>query len=651
MAGLTLLYIEDEASQRTAFEKEAAARGFNVISASSGEEGLRKFYPQSADVVLCDLNMPGMDGLEVLGQMKEISPDTPFLVLTSHGSVPQAVRAIKQGADDFILKPLDLDLIENSARKALEARNLKKDLAASQESLRILTENIPDIIYSLNPKGDFISIGGAAKSIMGYKPNQMIGKSVFTLIHPEDREQVASSFEEGIRNKDKSVKTIQFRMITKQGEVKHFEVNRRLIFEGDQAVRSDGVVRDISARKKLEDELKNYSEHLEEMVKERTSRLERAYQQLTALNEVSNRFDQIQDEDQLFDEVPKLLTDSLGFDRAFVLLDADGRLFMRSYRLEKDTPDRAKLFTDLIKREGFEVPLPLSECFQKGETVFLEDLSKEPRWPKELQKLTGAKSLIIAPIKVKEKPIGIIVASIAFQDRVVSEQEVARFEMFANIVGLAVDNVRSYQFLEKMVDERTQSLQESNRELVKSKTQLEAIFDASPNVLMMVDSDDIIVAINRAVESVFNLPIKDIVNKPLKSFLDSVQDCFEKPERFLKQFHKLRMKDIHKDVIELPKLASRQVKPRERLLIPVSMPVLGKDGEKLGKFWSFADITDLGKSTALLRTVVEASPIPSIVSRLDDGKVLFANVPLAELVGLKADEVIGRITPDFYARL
>ena len=144
------------------------------------------------------------------------------------------------------------------------------------------------------------------------------------------------------------------------------------------------------------------------------------------------------DEDSLLEEVPRLLTESLGFDRAFVVMKEGTQFVIRSYVLEKDSPQKAKKIIDALVSGKFETPKPIAESFKKGRTIFVEDLTDESKWPAELHKLTGATSLIVSPLKIKENPIGMVIGSLAHQDRTVSEQEVARFEMFANMVGLAI---------------------------------------------------------------------------------------------------------------------------------------------------------------------------------------------------------------------
>ena len=117
----------------------------------------------------------------------------------------------------------------------------------------------------------------------------------------------------------------------------------------------------------------------EQKIKERTERLEYSTQQLAALNDVSNRFTQFFDEDVLLDEAPHLLTHSLDFDRASLLLDKNGELVLRSYCLEKDTPELVENFVKRAGSKDFEYPKPFFESFKTNKTIFIPDLNKDPR--------------------------------------------------------------------------------------------------------------------------------------------------------------------------------------------------------------------------------------------------------------------------------
>ena len=130
----------------------------------------------------------------------------------------------------------------------------------AQSSLPLILENAPDIVYALDAEGKFLSVNRTGEAILGLDRSEAIGRSVFDFIYPDDRERLRASLEEGVRNRDQSVKTLEFRMVDRDGKVRHFEVNRRLTFEGDRLVRNEGIARDVTQRKILEAELRRYQE-------------------------------------------------------------------------------------------------------------------------------------------------------------------------------------------------------------------------------------------------------------------------------------------------------------------------------------------------------------------------------------------------------
>ena len=119
-----ILVIDDEKSIRNALQEILTYEKFEVELAETGQEGLEKFTAGSFDVVLCDIKMPEMDGMEVLEKIYETGKDVQVIMITGHGNVETAVEAIKKGAYDFIEKPLDLNRLLITVRNALDKRTL-----------------------------------------------------------------------------------------------------------------------------------------------------------------------------------------------------------------------------------------------------------------------------------------------------------------------------------------------------------------------------------------------------------------------------------------------------------------------------------------------------------------------------------------------
>ena len=112
-----ILVIDDERGIRNTLKEVLEYEGHQVEPATNGTEGLELFAAGNFDLVLCDIKMPEMDGIEVLEKMNESHPDIPVIMISGHGNIDTAVEAIKKGAYDFIEKPLDLNRILVTMRK------------------------------------------------------------------------------------------------------------------------------------------------------------------------------------------------------------------------------------------------------------------------------------------------------------------------------------------------------------------------------------------------------------------------------------------------------------------------------------------------------------------------------------------------------
>jgi two-component system NtrC family response regulator len=133
--GARVLVVEDEAYVRDSLVEVLRARGYEVLPAPGVAEGLRVLERTPVDVVLTDLKMPGLTGLDLVTRVEATSPGVPVIVLTGHGSVATAVECLKAGAADFILKPADPQALEVAIERALRARALTREVAYLRDTL------------------------------------------------------------------------------------------------------------------------------------------------------------------------------------------------------------------------------------------------------------------------------------------------------------------------------------------------------------------------------------------------------------------------------------------------------------------------------------------------------------------------------------
>jgi DNA-binding NtrC family response regulator len=123
-----ILVIDDEPILRDSLEVALKTPGYEVLTARTGEEGLERFQKEDPDLVLLDHWLPGINGDEVLRKIKERDPETPIIIMTAQGSIEMAVNLMKMGAFDFLVKPFELDQVEDLIKRGLERVRLRKEV-------------------------------------------------------------------------------------------------------------------------------------------------------------------------------------------------------------------------------------------------------------------------------------------------------------------------------------------------------------------------------------------------------------------------------------------------------------------------------------------------------------------------------------------
>ena len=131
----TILIVEDEAKMRRLLELNLGEDGFSTLSAGDAESGLKLLRESTVDLVVTDLKLPGMNGLEFLQAIKRQNAALPVVVMTAFGTVETAVEAMKAGASDYVLKPFSLSEMRMVIRKELDVRNLREENRSLREAL------------------------------------------------------------------------------------------------------------------------------------------------------------------------------------------------------------------------------------------------------------------------------------------------------------------------------------------------------------------------------------------------------------------------------------------------------------------------------------------------------------------------------------
>ncbi len=160
-----ILIVDDEEDVRDVIEIALSDIGYEVYTAENGEEALRTFKTVRPPIVLSDIKMPGMDGLELLRKIKQENPDAEVIMITGHGAMDLAIMSLKYEAADFITKPINIDVLEVALRKVNEKILMKQQLKEYTENLERLVREKTELQSHLSSLG--LMIGSISHGIKG----------------------------------------------------------------------------------------------------------------------------------------------------------------------------------------------------------------------------------------------------------------------------------------------------------------------------------------------------------------------------------------------------------------------------------------------------------------------------------------------------
>jgi two-component system NtrC family response regulator len=126
-----ILIIDDDESFRRVLQYNLQKERYDVSSVPDGDTGLKRLEKEAFGVVITDIKMPGMDGLEILRRVKTLYPEILVIMITAYGSIEMAVEAMREGAHDYITKPLNREALLVTLKKALQYQNLREENLSS----------------------------------------------------------------------------------------------------------------------------------------------------------------------------------------------------------------------------------------------------------------------------------------------------------------------------------------------------------------------------------------------------------------------------------------------------------------------------------------------------------------------------------------
>jgi len=271
-----ILIVDDEPRMCESLRLLLSGRGYEISTANSGKEAMALMADRQFDLALLDIVIPDMDGHQLMDHISSVSPETLVVVITGHASLDSAVNALRRGAYDYLRKPFEYEELLKTVQNALEQKQLRCEkeiingkLEVTEERYRYLVENSPDIIYTLDADGNFTFISDAVERLLGFKPEELMGKHHSTIIHEEDQEKARWFFNER-RTGERASAGVELRLKVRGGEedyrtcdIHHLTVELKSTGMYDRPVDdpqkiylgTHGVARDVSDRKRLEAQL------------------------------------------------------------------------------------------------------------------------------------------------------------------------------------------------------------------------------------------------------------------------------------------------------------------------------------------------------------------------------------------------------------
>ena len=270
-----ILAVDDEPLILEGLSRLLATRDYDVVVASGGCEALIAIGKQQFDVILLDLGMPDLDGNEVLRFVADRSADTPVIVVSGDSTIDAAIRALRDGAADFVRKPYESEELLRRIDNTLTRRRLEKEnnhilqrLQQSEKWHRFLVNSSPDFIYTLDCEGHFTFVNDRAESLIGYSREELMGQHYSLVIHEDDIPRAEHVFNER-RSGDRNARNIEIRLKCNPGvrrprlmnvRCKAVELTAMGMYDDEAAspferrfIGSYGVAKDVTERKQAEE--------------------------------------------------------------------------------------------------------------------------------------------------------------------------------------------------------------------------------------------------------------------------------------------------------------------------------------------------------------------------------------------------------------
>jgi len=267
-----ILLIDDEPDIVRVLSMSLRADGYDVIPAHSGVEGIEIFKKEKPDIVLTDIKMPGMDGIEVLKKVKSIAPESEVIIITGHGDIDNTIEALQYGASDFINKPVRDEALSIALKRAQDKLEIKKQLKeythdlenkvkeATREIRRRsnfqikLIRSSNDGIVATDKNLNIVIFNPGAEKIFGYSPSEVINKKTAPELFPA---KINQTFTDALGGKSdmRDFPLQEIAIESKTGEKISVRFSGTILLEKKEQMGTVAFFQDLREIKRLEQEL------------------------------------------------------------------------------------------------------------------------------------------------------------------------------------------------------------------------------------------------------------------------------------------------------------------------------------------------------------------------------------------------------------
>jgi PAS domain S-box-containing protein len=278
-----ILIVDDDSRMCDTLEALLKNKGYAIQTTNNGKKAIEYLSRNNFDLALLDIVMPGINGLTVMDYISRKTPETLIIAITGYRSEELAIESLRKGAYDYLKKPFEPEKLIRTVGNALNKKRLKTEngiinekLSLVQTRYKYLVDNSPDIIYTLDHRGKFTFVNETVRSLLGFNPDQLIGKHYSSIIHEEDIDRSTYHFNEK-RTDKRTAPTTGIRLKyykngngTEKVRNNTLTVELRAVGIYDKPVDSKdkhfmgtyGVIRDISLRLKSEKALRESKKRL-----------------------------------------------------------------------------------------------------------------------------------------------------------------------------------------------------------------------------------------------------------------------------------------------------------------------------------------------------------------------------------------------------